>query len=236
MNAQRIVVWGLILASLTGCASRGTRPAPPPARIDPINEDLRQAAQRFIAGQLTGKQYLDFVATRTGKARPGDAGPTAEQDRMTRDLLDQVVLMFNPGCDDSPVPQTPEPLEWGRGQQTPAGTMGFNLAITEVTNQKPECELFYEIEFRVERQAPHAVRHLTVAFKAVEDLKPGDARRAVFGLPIGPSLPPARTALRDGLANYLDVKWRVRAVNGAQKASPWSALREQGPASKGVEG
>ncbi|HWM95327.1 MAG TPA: hypothetical protein VN493_31520 [Thermoanaerobaculia bacterium] len=292
MNAKTIGTLGLILMFLAGCAGGGTRPSPPDRRPYPqwIDEDLREAARRFIDGRLTGQQYLALVRDRSGKVRrflddaawrtevaalkdrdgdrvpdsrddcrtpllqptdergcpmppdcapgtPGCAGPTPERDRKTRNLLDEATLLFDPGCDDSPVPQTPEPLEWGRGDQTPAHTTGFNLAVTKVTNQTPECELFYEMEFRLERQAPHVVRHLTILFKATEDLKPGDPRRAVFGLPLGQPLPPARTHLRDGLLLYLKVQWRVRAVNGAQKASPWSALRVQDdPASGGVDG
>ena len=228
MNARRMCVLGLILISLAGCAT-----STDPQRID---EGLREAAKRFIDGQITGRQYLAIVAELTGKARPDGKGPTPEQDRTVRNLLDEATVMFNPACDDSPVPQTPEPLQWGRGDQTPTGTSGFNLLVTQVNNQTPECELFYEMELRVEKQAPHAVRHLTVLFKASEDLRPGDPQRAVFGLPLGLALPPARTALRDGLMTYLNVRWRVRAVNGAQKSSPWSALREQEPASGGVDG
>lgn len=233
MNAKTIAGLGLILTALAGCAGSGTQPPADPQEID---GDLRAAAQRFLEGKLSGRQYLAYVASRTGKGHLEGAGPTPEDDRRIRNLLDGATVMFNPACPDSPVPQTPEPLQWGRGNQTPTGTQGFNLAVTQVGNQAPECELFYEMEFRVERQAPHAVRHLTVLFKAAEDLQPGDPQRAVFGLPMGSPLPPARTALRDGLAVYINVQWRVRAVNGAEKASPWSALREQGPASSGVAG
>lgn len=168
-------------------------------------------------------------------------GPSPEDDRRMRDLLDRVTFMINPRCDGSPVPQTPEPLEWGRGPQTPAGTMGFNLAVTEVTNQKPDCELFYEMELRVEWQAPPGqpkVRYLNVLFKASEDLKPEDPRRAVFGIPMPEEVPatPSRDALRRALSRFVNVRWRVRAVNGAQSMSPWSNVREQGPASGGVDG
>jgi hypothetical protein len=170
---------------------------------------------------------------------PECARPSPEDDRRARDLLEHATLMFNPACEGSPVPETPDPLEWGRGRQTPTGTMGFNLAVTEVHNQPPGCELFYEIEFRVEWQAPPGqarTRYLNVLFRATDDLKPADPRRAVFGIPVGPPVSPSRDLLRQSLLLFLDVRWRVRAVNGAQAASPWSAMRKQGPAAAGVDG
>lgn len=176
--------------------------------------------------------------------RDARCGPTADDDRRTRNLLDEATVMFNPRCDGSPAPQTPEPMEWGRGPQTPTGRHGFNLAVTEVTNQSPGCELFYEMEFRVEWQPPPSppnqpkVRYITVLFKASEDLKPGDPRRAVFGIPMPEEVPvpPARDGLRRALSRFSNVRWKVRAVNGAQVTSSWSSVREQGPASSGVDG
>lgn len=176
--------------------------------------------------------------------RDSRCGPTLEDDRRTRDLLDRATVMFNPRCDGSPAPQTPEPQEWGRGPQTPAGTHGFNLAVTEVTHPRPGCDLFYEMDFRVEWQPPPSppnqpkVKYITVLFKASEDLKPGDPRRAVFGIPMPEEIPasPARDELRRALSRFENVRWRVRAVNGAQMTSSWSAVREQGPASAGVDG
>jgi hypothetical protein len=175
---------------------------------------------------------------------PGCARPSADDDARTRELLEDALLMFNPACEGSPVPQTPEPLEWGRGTQTAAGrlevvTHGFNLAVTEVTNQKPGCQLFYELEFRLDSTPPPGqprLRYLSVAFDAASDLQPGDARRAVFGIPVGPPVSPGRDQLRQGLLLFEDVRWRVRAVNGAQAASPWSPMRAQGPAPAGVDG
>jgi len=38
------------------------------------------------------------------------------------------------------------------------------------------------------------------------------------------------------MGNYSTVSWKVRAVNGSQLASPWSAVRTAGPASGGVAG
>lgn len=170
---------------------------------------------------------------------PACSRPSADDDQRTRELLDRAQLMFNPACEGSPVPQTPEPLEWGRGPQTPTSTHGFNLAVTQVTNQKPGCQLFYEIEFRLDSTPPPGqprLRHVTVLFDAASDLKPGDPRRAVFGIPVGPPVSASRDQLRQGLLLFQDVRWRVRAVNGAQAASPWSSMRPQGPASAGVDG
>jgi hypothetical protein len=67
-----------------------------------------------------------------------------------------------------------------------------------------------------------------------------DATRAVFPLPVGsPTVPlsPARTAVREAmLREYFRVTWRVRAVNGSNMTSEWSAFVTQGPASGGVSG
>jgi hypothetical protein len=73
-------------------------------------------------------------------------------------------------------------------------------------------------------------------FKASEDLRPLDDRRAVFGLPAVTPLSPGRGSLRAVFEQAAAVQWRVRAVNGAHKTSPWSEYRVQGPASSGVPG
>ncbi len=295
MKRRRIVapvlVPALLAVALAGCRTtlRG------PAFAKAIDADLATAAARFVDGGLTGREYLDLVADRAGKARrlatdpawraaadspggdrdgdrvpdgldacpsppfavtdergcpppprppdgcePGDfrcGGPWAEDDRRTRDLFEAVTLMFNLACDDSPTPQTPEPLDWGRGRQRAAGTVGFNLAVTEVDNQLPGCELFYEVQFREVSPPPgEPARFIGVLFRAGEDLRPDDPRRVVFGLPLPPPEGmPKRAELIHLLGHPDPVRWRVRAVNGAQKSSGWSPMRLQGPASGGVE-
>lgn len=81
------------------------------------------------------------------------------------------------------------------------------------------------------------MRHLSILFKAAEDLSPGNPRRAVFNIPArwDIPLPPQRHAFRDVLHQHAaPIQWRVRAVNGAEGVSTWSAPRTQGPASAGV--
>lgn len=143
---------------------------------------------------------------------PQDPACVPPDDRKTQELLDGVTFLFDPACDDSPMPQTPQPLEWGRGSKS------FNLAVTRVDNQKPGSPPLY----------------LNVLFKASEDLSPGNPRRAVFPISTSTPLPPQRAALRFALHFAMPVQWRVRAVNGAEGVSTWSGLRKQGPASSGV--
>jgi len=164
-------------------------------------------------------------------------GPDADADRRTRQALNDVALLFNPKCDNSPTPQTPMPLRWGRGQQRLTGGAGFNLAVTKVDNQRPECEFFYEIEVRTEHPGP-TITYTNVLFKAAEDLKPTEPGYAVFGLPMPVEIPvsPARDQLRKILDHTAEIKWRVRAVNGANALSPWSPIRAQRAASGGVDG
>ncbi|MFL6261104.1 MAG: hypothetical protein ACJ76Y_15490 [Thermoanaerobaculia bacterium] len=158
---------------------------------------------------------------------PQDPACVPPGDRKAQELLDGVTFLFDPACDGSPIPQTPQPLEWGRGSTS------FNLAVTRVDNQKPGCTLFYEMQFRIEQPGLPAL-HLNVLFKASEDLSPGNPRRAVFPIPTSTPLPPQRAALRFALHLAMPVQWRVRAVNGAEGVSTWSGLRKQGPASSGV--
>lgn len=167
-----------------------------------------------------------------------ECGPDAGSDRRARQLLDDVKLLFNSKCDGSPTPQTPMPLRWGRGPQSRTGGHGFNLAVTKVDNQQAGCQFFYEIEVRIEYTSPPQVLYTNVLFDASEDLKLGEPRFAVFGVPMPQEIPvsPARDQLRKVLDHASVVQWRVRAVNGANAMSPWSPIRSQGPASSGVDG
>lgn len=167
-----------------------------------------------------------------------ECGPDAESDRRARQVLDDVKLLFNSRCDGSPTPQTPVPLRWGRGPQGGSGGHGFNLAVTRVDNQQAGCQFFYEIEVRIEYPSPPRVLYTNVLFDASEDLKPGEPRFAVFGVPMPEAIPvsPARDQLRKVFGEARVVQWRVRAVNGANAISPWSPVRSQGPAASGVDG
>jgi hypothetical protein len=169
--------------------------------------------------------------------KPGDA----EQERQLRDVLAGARYLYSKSCEDAPRPQIPMPLEWGRGAQTKLGRMGFNLAVTKVTPAPADCEIFYEIEIRFSdaslgNPAIPPSKILTLVYSNREDLL-NDPRRAVFGLPIGVPLSPARTeALEAFMRQYMRATWRVRAVNGSNLPSPWSPFVTQGPASSGVPG
>jgi len=145
--------------------------------------------------------------------------------------------LVNSRCDASPTPQTPLPLRWGRGPQASSGH-GFNLAVTRVDNQQAGCQFFYEVEARIEYASPPRVVYANVLFDAAEDLKPGEPRFAVFGIPMPETVAvsPGRDRLRKIFGEARAVQWRVRAVNGANAISPWSPIRSQGPASSGVDG
>lgn len=71
-------------------------------------------------------------------------------------------------------------------------------------------------------------------FRASEDLHSEDPHRAFFGVPVQSPPPGPRGELVTGFSNYHEVQWRTRAVTGNQVASPWSGLKQQGPAAAGV--
>jgi hypothetical protein len=133
------------------------------------------------------------------------------------------------------------PLEWGRGPQTRHQTWGFNLAVAKVGGQPAGCEIFYEVQLRfIDPNAGNpslpSSKIVTVVFSATEDLL-ADPRRAVFGIPMETALSPARAEAREAFAReYGRATWRVRAVNGSNRTSPWSPFVTQGPASSGVSG
>jgi hypothetical protein len=68
------------------------------------------------------------------------------------------------------------------------------------------------------------VRYITVLFRNGEDLTPLVSARAVFSLPLDETGKPARGDLWGALQNAGAVRWRVRAINGAQACSAWSVM------------
>lgn len=164
-------------------------------------------------------------------------GPTTADDQRARDILSQIYFMFDANCDGSPTPQTPAPLEWGRGQQPALNDAGFNMSVTQVNNQLPTCRLYYEIELEaVDITVTGRVNHGRSLFRSSEDLRPLDARRAVFGVGAYISDLPGRQRMIDMFNQAEALRWRVRAVNGMGAKSSWSQWRTQGPASGGVHG
>jgi hypothetical protein len=169
-----------------------------------------------------------------------DPSDTRDEGRL-RETLAGARFLYNPSCEDAPRPQIPVPLEWGRGQQTKHKTAGFNLAIAKVSGQPAGCEIFYEIQLRFIDPNPGnpalpPSKIVTMVFSGGEDLLT-DPRRAVFGLPMNVTISPARGEAREAFAReYFRATWRVRAVNGSNRTSPWSHFVTQGPASSGVDG
>ena len=171
-------------------------------------------------------------------SRPASGGGNDGEDARLREILAGARYLYNKSCDGAERPHIPAPLEWGRGSQTKHGTMGFNIAVSKVRGQPAGCEVFYEIQFRFFDGSPSVPpsKIITVVYSESEDLL-SDAERAVFGLPIGPPLSPARdAALEAFIRQYARATWRVRAVNGSNLPSPWSPFVTQGAASGGVHG
>lgn len=164
--------------------------------------------------------------------------PAPKGDASLVRALSGTKVLYNPSCKDAPPPLMPVPMEWGRGQQTKLGTVGYNLWVSRSGGEPPGCEIFYEFDLRftnpsVAGSPPVFYAHMVM--REGEDLLTSTTS-ATFGLPLGPSLSPGRNAVRDAMGNYSTVGWKVRAVNGSQVASPWSAVRIAGPASSGVKG
>jgi|GEM_PF-2855805 len=164
-------------------------------------------------------------------------GPGPDDDQRARDLLDQATLLFNPACDGSPAPRASNPLAWGHGTQGDFSLNTFFLLVDKVKGSSTGCDLFYEMEFRIElvHLGPNPlVRYITVLFRSGEDLTPFDPRQAVFRVPLLGALSPARGDLYTALFHASSVRWRVRAVNGAQATSPWSVMKPKNPTSGGL--
>jgi hypothetical protein len=165
--------------------------------------------------------------------------PNRAEEENWRRLIDNARQLHNPDCEDAPPPQTPQPLEWGRGGQPQHGTVGFNIAVAKVGGMPDGCELFYEIHFEFFDPAAGNLpptKHVNVVFREGEDLLPAEPLRATFGLAVNmPITSAGRAAARQAMAQeYQKIRWRVRAVNGGNLASPWSAVVVQGPALLGV--
>jgi len=157
--------------------------------------------------------------------------PSSADDAIVKRIVLSSKLMLNPACDNAPTPTQPEQLLWGRGNG------GYNLVVTKINNQPTKCEVFYEIDFRFDQpglSTDPKVKYASVLFQNSEDLTPNDPRRAIFNIPATGSLPGQRLTAQYGLGKYLRMQWRVRAVNGSQKLSKWSASRIQKPNSSGV--
>jgi hypothetical protein len=162
-----------------------------------------------------------------------ETGP--DDDAKVRGLLDQATLLFNPACDGAPAPRASNPLTWGHGSLEARNT--FFLVVGKAGSMPPGCDLFYEMEFRIEvlHLGPNPlVRYITVLFRGAEDLTPLDPRRAVFSLPLEETGKPARGDLWGALTNAGSVRWRVRALNGAQATSPWSVMTPKNPTAGGL--
>jgi hypothetical protein len=217
-------------------------------------ESDAKAQQALMDGDADGDLVPDAMdrCPRTAAGVPTDAGGCpirvrprrndAADERRLRATLAGSRTLFNRSCEGAPRPDIPSPLEWGRGRQTKLNTVGFNLAVAKIDGQPEGCEVFYEMQFRFIEPNPgnpalSPTKIVTIVFSHSEDLL-SDPVRAVFGLPVAPAaLSAGRAAVREAfLREYFRASWRVRAVNGANQTSPWSAFVTQGPASGGVDG
>ena len=213
-----------------------------------------KAQQALLAGDADGDFVPDALdrCAKTAPDVPTDArgcpipvrpGTDDEADeRRLRATLGGSRTLLNPSCADAPPPARPSPVQWGRGSQTRFGTQGFNFAVAKVGGQPQGCEVFYEMQLRFIDQNPGnpalpPAKIVTITFSQKEDLL-NDANRAVFGVPVGNmTLSAGRGIAREAmLREYFRITWRVRAVNGANQTSPWSAFVTQGPAGTGVDG
>jgi hypothetical protein len=156
---------------------------------------------------------------------PGDVpcpATSPDDDARLRGLLSQATILFNPACDGAPPPRASNPFAWGHS--TPDT---FLLMVGKAGSPPRGCDLFYEMEFRIEllhHGSDPLVRYITVLFRNGEDLTPLDSARAVFSLPLDETGNPARGDLWGALQNAGAVRWRVRAINGAQASSAWSVM------------
>lgn len=149
--------------------------------------------------------------------------------------LGDLKLMYNKSCEGAPDPTAPSPLDWGRGFTGPPPTFGFNLLLTRVANQPAGCEVFYEVEFRFTQGpagSPHPL-YVTAMFSERESLI-HDPHKVMLPLTVTKPLAGARSRLAGGLSSYLGVSWRVRAVNGSNRYSLWSAIHVQYADPKGL--
>lgn len=214
-----------------------------------------QAQAALLAGDADG----DFVADAADRcpgtpprtATDGEGCPMARPVASAEDRREEARLraalaasrtLVNKSCDGVPAPPAPAAIAWGRGPQTALGTQGFNIAITRVPVQKPGCDIFYEMQFQFREPnagnpALPATRLQTILFAHTEDLLPAGPN-AVFPLPVSvAALSTGRAVATEAmLREYGEARWRVRAVNGANRPSPWSPFITQGPAPGGVQG
>ena len=124
---------------------------------------------------------------------------------------------------------------------------GYNLLVSRVVNQPQDCEVFYEVEFRLTAlwfdQDPWATGpldapeplYVTAMFSERESLT-HDPHTVMLPLPLlmATKDTSARARLANGLGHYLGVSWRVRAMNGSNQYSSWSGIRVQSADPKGV--
>jgi hypothetical protein len=223
-------------------------------RVALVNSNLAEAGRLYLTGKIEDRGYREAIdrnlmelcetasrvadpACRRAESPEPRPSPTPGNEPVgLTQLLDGVSFLFDSACDSSPAPLLSEPLAWRFGSMP--GTL--ELSMTKASaGQAPDCDLLYELELRLSDplllhapagQPPPVQRapvvHRGVLFHAKEDTATGDSRRAVFRLP-GPVPTAERTRLAEELEVYRKVQWRVRALNGAQKTSGWSALRTQ---------
>jgi hypothetical protein len=164
---------------------------------------------------------VNAVTTPDGCPDPKIAGPKAPADRDVRRALSYYRLDVTPACYDAPPPDVPQPLRLGYT----SGRTAFKLAVVPVERDPEECPIYYEFNVTmVSMLGPGNPVYRGYVFKDSENTN-GGSGPAVFEIP----------STIDGASKYLFIladlftgaQWRVRAVNGAGVASPWSTYEFQ---------
>jgi hypothetical protein len=151
-------------------------------------------------------------------------GPSGTEPDFRR-LLAGMTLLRNEACDGAPEPLASQPFRYGRSPTNvpiPAGS--FKLVVAQVGGMPAGCEIFYEFRLHyidsADANAP-PTKDVSLVYSENEDLDP-DPNVAIFGLPVGQTLSPGRTAALAAFGTYVRMRWRVRTAIGGPVTSPWS--------------
>jgi hypothetical protein len=167
----------------------------------------------------------ELVVTDFAGCPTGDPLPAAPDDEAVRELVGQMGYIFDRECDGAPAPTVPEPIKLGYNAPLRDEVA---LAVTRVSNQPPDCRVFFEFQLRLIDRVNPAVEPIDftfVIFREWEDTDPGNPARQVFR--VSASDPGQRLKLFDLWKYYGRAVWRVRAMNGNGLSSPWSPMRVQ---------
>ncbi len=152
-----------------------------------------------------------------GCPNPEGLRPPAPNDADVRWALEKFRVPITPACYDAPLPAAPQTIKLGYNivdQST------FKLAIVPVPRKPEECPIYYEFNVTIETAFAQSVpQYAGFVFPDTANIEPGSAR-AVFQI-VGTDSGDRKIVFDWG--HFLTAAhWRVRAVNGAGLAGPWS--------------